>query len=199
MKKVVKKLKAAIILSGLLVCNCVTAYGYDNIENNINNIQQQINECMTAKENAHTMADSARNLGLSETDEVILKAQSIYTENAQLQKQLESELQKLKAKSESLRYIGNFKLTAYCPCSRCSSGTGITASGAIATEGVTIAADTRILPIGTKVYIDGIGERIVQDTGSAIKSNKIDIYLDNHSECFGSIYNRENVKVWVIE
>lgn len=198
MNKVIKRIKVLTILSSMLLCN-VTAYGYENIEANINNIQQQIDNCVTAKENAHTMATSARNLGLLETDEVILKAQSIYVENEELQKQLELELQQLQKKSQSLKFIGNFKLTAYCPCSRCSSGTGITASGAIATEGITIAADKRILPIGTKVYIDGIGERIVQDTGSAIKSNKIDIYLDNHSECFNSIYNRENVRVWVIE
>lgn len=198
MNKVIKRIKVLTILSSMLLCN-VTAYGYENIEANINNIQQQIDNCVTAKENAHTMATSARNLGLLETDEVILKAQSIYVEKEELQKQLELELQQLKKKSQSLKFAGNFKLTAYCPCSRCSSGTGITASGAIATEGITIAADTRILPIGTKVYIDGIGERIVQDTGSAIKSNKIDIYLDNHSEYFNSIYNRENVRVWVIE
>lgn len=86
--------------------------------------------------------------------------------------------------------LGEYKLTAYCACEKCCGKCdGITASGVRAKEGVTIAADTRILPFGTKVFIDG-HEYIVQDKGGAIKGNKIDIYFDSHQEAleFGVQY-----------
>lgn len=94
--------------------------------------------------------------------------------------------------------VGVFKLTGYCPCTHCSDGWGTqTSSGAPATEGVTIAADTRILPLGTKVYIEGVGERIVQDVGGAIKQYKIDIFVNDHNSCFRSEFNT-NARVWII-
>lgn len=75
-----------------------------------------------------------------------------------------------------------YTITAYCPCAKCcGKSNGITASGIKAVQGVTIATDKSI-PFGTKIYIDGIGERIVQDRGGAIKGNRIDLYFDSHQE-----------------
>ena len=75
-----------------------------------------------------------------------------------------------------------YVITAYCPCQKCCGKTdGITASGEKAVQGVTIATD-KSMPFGTKVYIDGVGERIVQDRGGAIKGNRIDLYFDSHNE-----------------
>lgn len=81
-----------------------------------------------------------------------------------------------------------FTATAYCSCEKCCgkwalnrpNGIVYTASGAIAEEGVTVAADWNILPAGTLIEIDGLGERIVQDRGGAITGNKIDIYFNSH-------------------
>lgn len=76
--------------------------------------------------------------------------------------------------------------TAYCPCSICcgkwaeGESEGITASGKPAVEGVTIAADWSVFPKGTCIAIAGIGNRIVQDTGSAIKGAAIDVYFESH-------------------
>lgn len=86
--------------------------------------------------------------------------------------------------------LGEFKLTAYCPCTKCCGKCdGITASGIRAKEGVTVAADPKVLPLGTRIIIDG-HEYIVQDTGSAIKGNKIDVYFESHQEAleFGVQY-----------
>ncbi|WP_257219488.1 3D domain-containing protein [Paenibacillus sp. LK1] len=75
---------------------------------------------------------------------------------------------------------------------------GITASGAKTEEGVTIAADWRVLPKGTRVYIDGVGERTVLDKGGAIKGQKIDVYFESEEEAleFG---RKKHVKVRIIE
>lgn len=68
---------------------------------------------------------------------------------------------------------------------------GITANGNKVRKGI-IAADTSVLPFGTKVYIDGLGEFVVDDTGSDIKGNRIDIYFDNLDEAikFGRQFKR---------
>ncbi|MBR3646464.1 MAG: 3D domain-containing protein [Lachnospiraceae bacterium] len=95
-----------------------------------------------------------------------------------------------KQKSAKLKFMGNYKVTAYCPCAHCcGKNTGITASGTKATAGRTIAADTSVLPFGTKVNING-HTYTVEDRGGAIKSNKIDIYFDTHQEAlnFGVQY-----------
>lgn len=80
--------------------------------------------------------------------------------------------------------------TAYCPCEKCCgiwaknrpNGVVYTASGAIAQEGVTVAADWGVYPAGTVLYIEGMGEYIVQDVGGAVNGNHIDVYFDTHEE-----------------
>ena len=71
-------------------------------------------------------------------------------------------------------------VTAYCSCVKCCGKTdGITASGERVESDVTIAADPAI-PFGTVIWIEGIGERIVQDRGSAITGKHIDLYIADH-------------------
>lgn len=92
--------------------------------------------------------------------------------------------------------LGEFKLTAYCPCTECSGKWGNkTASGEYAKSKWTVAADTDILPFGTRIYIDGT-EYEVQDRGSAVKGKTIDIYFDKHSETtdFGVQYAEVTIK-----
>lgn len=72
-----------------------------------------------------------------------------------------------------------------------------TASGAVAKQGVTIAADWDVLPPGTVVYIDGLGERVVQDRGGAIKGNAVDIYFEDHDEAL--VFGRQAVRLYIIE
>ena len=86
--------------------------------------------------------------------------------------------------TEPLKYAGNFKITYYCACSYCCgpNACGITASGTKATEGRTVGADTNIFPLGTHIYIEGMGELIVEDTGSAVKGNILDVFVDSHNK-----------------
>ena len=80
--------------------------------------------------------------------------------------------------------IGTFTVYAYCPCEKCCgqwSG-GPTASGVMPEEGRTVAADWDVLPAGTEIYIEGVGWRTVEDTGSGINGNKLDLYMDSHQD-----------------
>lgn len=99
---------------------------------------------------------------------------------------------------EGLVQWDTYVATAYCPCEKCcgSGASGITASGAVAREGITIAADWDILPEGALVEIDGLGYRIVQDTGSAIKGHRIDIYFEVHEDALD--FGVQEVRVRVV-
>lgn len=82
--------------------------------------------------------------------------------------------------------LGEFKLTAYCPCSRCCGkwANGITSTGTTAAEGRTIAVDPRVIPYGSTVTIyfaDGTSHTYTaEDCGGAIKENRIDVFFDDH-------------------
>lgn len=106
--------------------------------------------------------------------------------------------------------LGEYKISAYCACERCcgqwatirptdENGQPIvyTASGAVAKQGVTVAADASIFPFGTVLLIDG-KEYTVQDRGGMVEGKHIDIYFDSHDEAikhgvqFKEIYVKEN-------
>ena len=81
--------------------------------------------------------------------------------------------------------LGEFRLTAYCPCSRCcGKSDGITSTGTTATEGRTIAVDPRVIPYGSAVtiyYEDGtVHTYTAEDCGGAIKENRIDVFFSSH-------------------
>lgn len=76
-----------------------------------------------------------------------------------------------------------FTVTAYCPCEKCCGAysNGYTATGEKAIQGVTIAADPDVLPMGTEIELDG-HTYTVQDTGGAIAGNRLDLYFDRHED-----------------
>ena len=92
--------------------------------------------------------------------------------------------------------LGQFKITAYCNCSKCCGkwAGGPTASGTMPQAGRTIAVDPKVIPLGTKVIIDG-HTYVAEDTGSAIKGKKIDMYFSSHSEAMAWGVKSKNVSI----
>ncbi|MED1674655.1 LysM peptidoglycan-binding domain-containing protein [Pallidibacillus thermolactis] len=60
-----------------------------------------------------------------------------------------------------------------------------------------ISVDPNVIPLGTKVYVEGYGHAIAGDTGSAIKGNKIDVYLPTEEEALN--WGRRTVNVTILE
>lgn len=85
--------------------------------------------------------------------------------------------------------FGEFYITGYTPtCEHCcGKSDGITSSGVEAVAGITVAMhlnDMELLGIeyGDKIYIEGIGERVVEDTGC--RQGVIDVACESHEECY---------------
>lgn len=93
-----------------------------------------------------------------------------------------SDLPSTSTKSESSKGKTKiYKITAYCSCAKCcGKSNGITACGRKAKAGRTIAAP-RGFSFGTKLSING-KTYVVEDRGGAIKGNRIDLYVNSHSE-----------------
>ncbi|MBE3552049.1 MAG: LysM peptidoglycan-binding domain-containing protein [Kyrpidia tusciae] len=77
-------------------------------------------------------------------------------------------------------------------------GYGVTASGRPATPGRTVAVDPNVIPIGTKLYIEGIGYRVAEDTGGAIRGRKIDIYMTDVNKALQFGVKRD-VPVYIVQ
>ncbi|MEK4572690.1 cell wall-binding protein EntB [Bacillus sp. FSL E2-8868] len=59
-----------------------------------------------------------------------------------------------------------------------------------------IAVDPKVIPLGSKVWVEGYGEAIAGDTGSAIKGNRIDVLMGSKSKAMN--WGRQTVKVKVL-
>ena len=93
----------------------------------------------------------------------------------------------------NLRFLGTYYITGYDTCAQCcGKSDGITASGVRAAVGRTVAMSG--LPFGTRIYIEGIGYRVVEDRG--VSGGKVDVLCNNHSECY-AITGR--YKVYIVE
>lgn len=84
--------------------------------------------------------------------------------------------------NDSIKSLGTFQLTGYCPCYGCSEGWGRhTSTGKLASSNHTIAVDPRVIPYGSRVMIDGV-IYTAEDCGGGVKGNHIDIFYDTHAE-----------------
>ncbi|MBU3113117.1 3D domain-containing protein [Clostridium lacusfryxellense] len=78
---------------------------------------------------------------------------------------------------------------------------GITSTGKTAKRNPngysTVAVDPRVIPLGTKLYIEGYGYGIAEDVGGAIKGNKIDLYYNSSGESWN--WGARNVNIYVLK
>ncbi len=88
--------------------------------------------------------------------------------------------------------------TAYsAECNGCS---GITATGINLLDDrnkKVVAVDPSIIPLGTRVHVEGYGEAIAGDTGGAIKGNKIDLHVPTRDAAMQ--YGRKTVTVTILD
>lgn len=169
---------STILLAYNIICFAKTSSIYEN------------NELCLDELNYNCVYDNNETTEMVETTETTETTETVETEAVQNQADNSFQL--------------DVKCTAYCSCSKCcgryaknrpldESGKPIilTASGEKAKEGVTVGVDPKVIPLGSKIIIDG-HEYTAQDTGNSkfVKNNVIDVYFDNHEEAseFGVQY-----------
>lgn len=84
--------------------------------------------------------------------------------------------------------------TAYC--TGCSGTTAYGIDLRANPNQKVIAVDPRVIPLGTKVWVEGYGEAIAGDTGGAIKGNKIDVFIPSYDNAMA--WGVKTVKIRVI-
>ena len=95
------------------------------------------------------------------------------------------------------RSVGNFQLSFYTPHELVRPVEKLhTATGTRPKEGRTVAVDPKVIPLGSTVFIEGFGYYIAEDTGGAIKGNRIDVFLMDYNKA--KQLGRRTAKVWIL-
>ena len=96
------------------------------------------------------------------------------------------------------REVLTMTATAYEPgptsCGKWADG--YTAIGLKAEPGI-VAVDPKVIPLGTRLYVEGYGPALAGDVGGAIKGNRIDLLFETVEEALR--YGRRKVKVYILE
>ncbi|MCA1058743.1 LysM peptidoglycan-binding domain-containing protein [Rossellomorea aquimaris] len=88
--------------------------------------------------------------------------------------------------------------TAYT--ANCDGCSGTTATGVNLKENPdakVIAVDPDVIPLGSKVYVEGYGYATAEDTGGAIQGNRIDVFLPSKDQALD--FGRKTVNVKILE
>lgn len=83
--------------------------------------------------------------------------------------------------------------TAYC--TGCSGTTAYGIDLRSNPEQKVIAVDPSIIPLGTKVWVEGYGEAIAGDVGSAIKGHKIDVFIPTYASAMEWGVKKVKIKI----
>ncbi|MFZ3578505.1 ubiquitin-like domain-containing protein [Virgibacillus sp. DJP39] len=91
-------------------------------------------------------------------------------------------------------------MSASAYTANCAGCSGITATGINLNANPyakVIAVDTSVIPMGSRVYIEGYGEYVAADTGGSINGNRIDIHFPSKSAAYA--FGRRTVKVTILD
>lgn len=76
-------------------------------------------------------------------------------------------------------------------------GGSVTATGQnLLTNPIAVAVDPSVIPLGTRLYVEGYGEAYAVDTGSAIQGNIIDVHFSTAAQCYS--WGRRTVQVTIL-
>ena len=151
-------------------------------------IKKDIDAANAKCEAAHQLAENARALGVDESHYTIWYAKKLWTEHNEDVVALTKEYNKALAEEKKAAEVasngvalGTFKLTFYTGAA--DEGGSITAMGTPVTPWYTVAVDPRVIPLGSKLRIEGYnGIFVAQDTGSAIRGSILDLAVSSKSE-----------------
>jgi len=70
-----------------------------------------------------------------------------------------------------------------------------TFTGTVPSRG-TVAVDPKVIPLGTRLWVEGYGPGVAVDTGGAIRGRKVDLFMESRGECLN--FGRRVVMVRIL-
>ncbi|QWC24779.1 DUF348 domain-containing protein [Bacillus haikouensis] len=92
-------------------------------------------------------------------------------------------------------YVSSTAYTANC--NGCSGHTATGINLKVNPGAKVIAVDPSVIPLGSKVYVEGYGYAVAADTGGAIKGNKIDVFFSSQSDAYR--WGRKTIKIKILD
>ena len=105
-----------------------------------------------------------------------------------------------KSEEKEPTVVKTFKVTATAFTANCKGCSGVTSTGFNLKknpDAKIIAVDPKVIPLGTKVWVEGYGEAIAADKGGSIKGNKIDVFMSSNKKAIN--WGRRTVTVKILE
>ncbi|MGB3784153.1 MAG: LysM peptidoglycan-binding domain-containing protein [Priestia megaterium] len=153
--------------------------------------QQQAQAEQTQEEQQQAQAEQAQK------EQQQAQAEQAQKEQQQAQAQAQQQQQPAESSQQASGKSMTVEATAYT--ANCAGCSGTTATGvdlkANPNQKV-IAVDPSVIPLGSKVYVEGYGEAVAADTGGAIKGNRIDVFVPAEGDA--QQFGRKSVKITVM-
>ena len=109
------------------------------------------------------------------------------------------ETKKTTVKSSEKNTGKTMSVSATAYTANCNGCSGVTATGVDLNanpNAKVIAVDPNVIPLGSKVYVEGYGYATAADTGGAIKGNKIDVFIPSHEAALD--WGRKQVNIQIL-
>ncbi|MED4134018.1 3D domain-containing protein, partial [Priestia megaterium] len=146
---------------------------------------------------AAAQAQAAQEQAQKEQEQAQAAAQA---QAAQEQAQKEQAAQQQQQQSQQQASGKSMTVEATAYTANCAGCSGTTATGVNLKSNPNqrvIAVDPSVIPLGSKVYVEGYGQAVAADTGGAIKGNRIDVFVSSDSAA--QDWGRRSVKITVID
>lgn len=137
--------------------------------------------------------------GNSVSEEVTVKKDETIIDGKIVSKEQEKTPETVETvKSGELNYskVLTMDATSYTDDPAENGGYSTTRMGTPLIYGV-VAVDPSVIPLGTKLYVEGYGYAVAEDTGGAIKGNRIDVCYTDKAKAHA--FGRRNVKVYILK
>ncbi|WP_257351287.1 G5 and 3D domain-containing protein [Pseudalkalibacillus decolorationis] len=115
-------------------------------------------------------------------------------------KEIQQTVSRSKPSSSSPSSSREFYVSSTAYTALCSGCSGLTATGynlKANPNAKVIAVDPNVIPLGSRVWVEGYGYAVAADTGGAINGNKIDVFFGSKSEAYG--WGRQTVRIKVLD
>lgn len=168
---------------------------WNNLETDLILIGEELTlkDVNTSKENKSTEKSTPE-------ASVVPKVETEEKQEASKEESKQAPVEQLSTEQDKQEGGKTITVTATAYTAKCDGCSGTTATGINLLENPNmkvVAVDPDVIPLGTRVHVEGYGEAIAGDTGGAIKGNRIDVHVPTKDEAFD--WGRKQVDVTILE